>query len=76
MQKHKFGATSPDVIFVEFVTLPPEHKKLCFDVSCGRQNGMKYMSCSSHQMQKHMFSVTSPDALFVESEPVPPQLEK
>jgi hypothetical protein len=33
MQKHNFGVTSPGVIFVESIPVPPEHEKLCVDVS-------------------------------------------
>jgi hypothetical protein len=32
MHKHKFDATCPFVMFVEFVTVLAEHDKLCVDV--------------------------------------------
>jgi hypothetical protein len=55
---------------------PPEHEKLCFDVSRPGGAEMHYMTQRSHWQQKHRFSITCPGAVFVESVPVPPELEK
>jgi hypothetical protein len=69
MQKDKFS-----VMCAAFCGIHAGPHEL--DVSRHRQNGMHYMSRSSHQMQKYKFGVTSPNALFVKSEPVPPQHKK
>jgi hypothetical protein len=55
---------------------PPEHEKLCIDVSRPRHARMHYVIFRSHRMQKHKFDVTYPGALFVISIPVPPEHEK
>jgi hypothetical protein len=33
MQKHKFGVMCPGTLFVETAPGPPEHEKLCIDIS-------------------------------------------
>jgi hypothetical protein len=67
MQKHKFSVTCPDSLFVDTAPGPPEHEKLCVDVSCPGCTRMHYMIRKSHWMQKHKFSMTAPDSLFVET---------
>jgi hypothetical protein len=52
--------------FLESTLGPPEHKKLCVDISLPRCIGMHYMTHKSYRMQKHRFSITCPCALFVE----------
>jgi hypothetical protein len=76
MQKHKFSITSPNVLFVESVPVPPEHEKYCIDVSCPGRNGIHYVNRRSHRMQKHKVGVMCPGALFVESILVPPEHKK
>ena len=76
MRKHKFSVTCPVVLFVESEPVPPEHEKLCAEVSCPRLTRMTYVTSISHQRLKHKFSVTVPSALFVESEPVRLEHEK
>jgi hypothetical protein len=43
MQKHMFGVTCPDALFVESLLVPPEHEQLCDDVSWPGCTGMHYM---------------------------------
>jgi hypothetical protein len=76
MQKHNFGVTCPDMIFLESVLVPLEHEKQCVDVSHLECIEMHYKTHRSHRIQKHTFGVTCPDMIFVESVPVPPDLEK
>jgi hypothetical protein len=52
MQKHKFGITYPEALFVKSVPVPPEHEKLCVDVSRPRCTAMHYMNHRSRKMQK------------------------
>jgi hypothetical protein len=51
-------------LFVEFVPVPPEHEKYCFDVSCPGRTGINYVTRRFHRKQKHKFAVTCPDVLF------------
>jgi hypothetical protein len=44
MQKHKFDVMCPDALFMETSIVPPEHQKLCFDVSCPGRTGMHYVT--------------------------------
>jgi hypothetical protein len=76
MQKYKFDGTCPDALIVEFVPVPPEHEKLCVDVSRPGRSGMHYVTHISHQMQKWKLGITCPDVLFVKSISVPPEHEK
>jgi hypothetical protein len=64
MQKHKFGDTCPDALFMETALSPPEHEKYCVNASRIRCNRMHYVTHRSHQMQKDMFYITCPDALY------------
>jgi hypothetical protein len=48
MQKHKFGVTHPDALFVKYVFVPPEHDKMGIDVSCPRCTGMHDVTRSFH----------------------------
>jgi hypothetical protein len=73
MQKHKFGVTCPDVLFIKSIPVPPEHQKYCVDVS---HTGMHYMTHRSLRIKIHMFSVTCPGGLFVESVLVRPEHER
>jgi hypothetical protein len=57
MQKQNYGITSPGALFVESEPVPPEHEKLCVDVSRHRCIRMHYVIHRSHQMQKHKFCV-------------------
>jgi hypothetical protein len=52
MQKHKFGITCPEALFIESVQVPPEHEK-CVDVTHPRCTRMHYVTRISHQMQKN-----------------------
>jgi hypothetical protein len=52
MQKQKFYVTCPITIFVESVPVPPEHEKLCVDISCLGHTGVHYVTRRSHRMQK------------------------
>jgi hypothetical protein len=76
MKKHKFGVTCLGVLFVKSVLVPPEHLKLCVDVSCLECTGMQYVTRRSHRMQKPMFRVTCPNSVFIKSVLVPPEHEK
>jgi hypothetical protein len=64
MQKHKFGVMCTSVLFVESVPVPPQHKKLCIDVSHTGHTGMHCMTRKSHRMQKHKFSIMCPSTFF------------
>jgi hypothetical protein len=75
IQKHKFSVTCPRTLFVETASGPPEHEKLCVDVSCPGRTRVHYVSHRSHWMQKHKFSVTCLGALFVETTQGPPKQE-
>jgi hypothetical protein len=66
-----FGA-----LMVETAPDPPEHEKLCIDVSRPGRTRMHYVTKRSHRIQKHKFSVTCPSTPFVESTLVPPEQEK
>jgi hypothetical protein len=76
MQNHKFRITCPGVLFLQNVPVPPEHEKLCVDVSCPKCTGIHYVTRRSQRMQKHKFGITCPGTLFMESVPVPPEHEK
>jgi hypothetical protein len=76
MQKCKFSVTCPNALFVESVSVPPEHKKKCIHVLRPEHTGIHYVTRRSHQMQKYKFSVTYPSVLFIESVLVPPEHEK
>jgi hypothetical protein len=64
MQKHKFGVTYPGELFLETALGPPEHEKLCVDVSHPGCTIIYYVAHRSHQMQKHKFGVTCLGGLF------------
>jgi uncharacterized membrane protein YsdA (DUF1294 family) len=76
VQKQKFNVTCDITIIVESVPVPPEHEKLCIDISRLGRTRMHYVTRISHRMQKQMFGVTCPDALFIKSVLVPPGHEK
>jgi hypothetical protein len=76
MQKHMFSVTCSLALSMETNGGPPEHEKLCVDVSFHGRTGMHYMTRRSHLMQKHKFGITCCVALFVESVPVPHEHEK
>jgi hypothetical protein len=76
MEKHKFGITCPDTLFVESVPVPPKHEKACVIVSWHGRTRMHYLTHISHCMQKHKFGVTCPIALFMETALGPPEQEK
>jgi hypothetical protein len=65
MQKHKFGVTCPDALFMKTDPSPPEHEKYCVDVSHPDRAGMHYLTRRFHRMQKHMFGVMCPGTLFL-----------
>jgi hypothetical protein len=75
MQKHKFGVTCSDVLFVESVPVLLEHEKQCVDVLRPRRTRMHYVTNRSHRRQKQKFGEMCLGTLFVESEPVPPEHE-
>jgi hypothetical protein len=66
-QKHKFGLTCPNTLFVESVSVLPENYKQRVDISHPGRTRMHYVTHKSHQTQKQKFGVMCPDALFVES---------
>jgi hypothetical protein len=76
MQKHKFGITCLDVVFMDTASGPPEHEKYCVNVSCPGCTTMHYMTHRSDQMQNHKFGVTCLGVLFMEATPGPPEHEK
>jgi hypothetical protein len=76
MQKQKFNVTCPITNFVESVPVPPEHEKLCVNISRFGRTGMHYVTRGSLRMRKHKFGITCPEALFVEPVSVPPELKK
>jgi hypothetical protein len=76
MQKQKFNATCPNTSFVESVPVPPEHEKLCVDISHLGRTGVHYVTRRSHRMQKNKFGTTCLEMLFVKAVPVPPKHEK
>jgi hypothetical protein len=76
MQKHKFGVTSSEALFMKTAPGPPEHEKLCVDILRPGRIGMHYLTHISYWMQKDKFVVTSPDRLFMETAPGPPKHEK
>jgi hypothetical protein len=43
-KKHKFGISSPDVFFVESITIPPEEEKYCVYVSRHEWTVMHYVT--------------------------------
>jgi hypothetical protein len=49
MQKHKFGTTCPEALFVKSVLVPPEQEKYYVDVSCIGCTGIDYMTRRSHR---------------------------
>jgi hypothetical protein len=51
--------------FVESIPVPPEHEKLCVDISCLGRTGVHYVTHRSHRMQKNKFSTMCPEVLFV-----------
>jgi hypothetical protein len=75
-QKHKISVTCPSVLFVESVPVPPEHEKLCDDISCLEHTEMHYLAHRSHRMKIHKFDITYPNAFFIEFILVPPEHEK
>jgi hypothetical protein len=75
MQKHKFSVSCPDMVFVESVQVPPEHKKQRVDISRPGCTEIQYVT-RSHWMQKRTFGITCLDIIFVESVPFPPEHEK
>jgi hypothetical protein len=48
--KKKFSITCPDVLFVEFVPVPPEHEKHRVDILCPRRTVIHYMTHRSYWM--------------------------
>jgi hypothetical protein len=44
MLKHKFGVTRPSALFIDTAPGPPEHEKLCANVSCPRRTRMHYVT--------------------------------
>jgi hypothetical protein len=61
---------------MEYVPVPHEQEKYCFDVSYTGRTKMRYVTRISHQMQKLKFDVMCLDAFLLESVPVPPEQEK
>jgi hypothetical protein len=76
MQKHKFGITCPDALFMEIALSPPEHEKYFIDVSHPERTGMHYVTQRSHQMQKHKFRVMCPTGLSIKSDRAHPSMKK
>jgi hypothetical protein len=76
MQKHMFGVTCPDTLFMETALGPPKHEKYCINISHPEHTGMHYMTRRSYRMQKHKFSVTCPGAHFLETALGPTEHEK
>jgi hypothetical protein len=62
MEKHKFGITCLDMLFLESVLVPTETEKYCVDVLCPGHTTMHYVTCL--------------DVLFLEAIPVTPKPEK
>jgi hypothetical protein len=58
MQKHKFGITSPELLFVKSVSVPPSMKNSTSTIRSPNPTGLHYVTRRSHWMQKQMFSVT------------------
>jgi hypothetical protein len=75
-KKHNFNVTCPGVHLVEIASRPPDHEKLCFDVSCPDARGMHYMSRRCNRMQEHKIGVTCPGGLFVKTATGPAEHEK
>jgi hypothetical protein len=75
-EKHMFSITCPDTLFMETTPGPPEHEKLCVDVSHPIPTEMDYVTRRSHRKEEHQFGVTCPDVLLVESTPVLRKYEK
>jgi hypothetical protein len=71
MQKHNFGTTCPDALFVEKAPVLPENEKKCVDISRPGCTVMHYVTRRCHQIQKQKFGVTC-----VESITETPELEK
>jgi hypothetical protein len=71
MQKHKFGLTCSDTLFMETAPGPPKQEKYCVDILRPGQSGMRYMTHRFHQIEKHKFGITCPGVLFVKSLHVP-----
>jgi hypothetical protein len=63
------------VLFVNSVSVPPEHEKYCIDVSCPEHTRMHYVTRKSHWMQKQKISEMCPSVLFVEFVLAPPEDE-
>jgi hypothetical protein len=76
MQKHKFRVRCLGVYFVESTPSPPEHEKLCVDVSRPGHTRMQYVTHRLHWIGKHKSGITCPSTLFVKSVPVAPEHEK
>jgi hypothetical protein len=76
MQNHKFGVTCSITLFLESVSVPPEHEKQRLHFSCPRHTGMHYITHITHQVQKHNFNIMFPDALFMETALGPREHEK
>jgi hypothetical protein len=76
IQKHNFGVTCPDTLFMETAPDPPEHEKYCIDLSCPECTGMLYVTHRSHQIQKHKFGITCPGGAFYGNRTGPTQLSK
>jgi hypothetical protein len=75
MQKHKFGVTCSDALFVESAPAPPKHEKLCIDISWPGRTGMHYVTRRSLRMQENKFGVMCPSVFFMEAAPDPPKHE-
>jgi hypothetical protein len=62
MQKHKFDVTRADALFMETKPVPPEHEKLCENISRRRGARMHYVTRRYHRMEKHKFAISCPEA--------------
>jgi hypothetical protein len=51
MQKHKFGATCLDALFLESVLVPLNHEKSRVELLHPRHNGMHYVTRRCHLME-------------------------
>jgi hypothetical protein len=76
MEKHKFGVTCHDMLFMKTAPVTPKHEKYYIDVSHPGRTRMRYITHRSDWMQKHKFGMMRPSALFIESLPSPPKHEK
>jgi hypothetical protein len=69
MDKHKFGVTYPDTLFMEITPGPPEQEKECLNISLPIRTGMHYVTRISHRMQKQKPSIPCLGTLFIETAP-------